>query len=145
MNPEEVVEAYLDIAFNMTDVSQRNELMSYTTGALLSSIEAAPNETIKEAYIDKNYILKRYSVVERRDRTPRETEISFEVVYKQIAKDGDNDPFKESEVPTVTTENTVSVIRKKKRWVIRDVLNKKSTFDFPVSPEDSQIKAKAAN
>jgi len=142
MTPEEVVEAYLNQAFNMTNVSQRVDLMKYTRGPLRSSIEAASDQTIKEAYIDKRYLLERYSIVERRDRTPRETEITFETVYKQLAKDGPDDSLESSEIPTVTTENTVSVIRDSKIWYINDVLNKKSSFDFPIT-QDSEIKVKA--
>jgi len=142
MNPEQVVEAYLNQAFNMTNVSQRVDLMKYTRGPLRSSIEAASDQTIKEAYIDKRYMLERYSIVERRDRTPRETEITFETVYKQLEKDGSDDESAPNSVPTVTTENTVSVIRDSKIWYINDVLNKKSSFDFPIS-QDSEIKVKA--
>src|SRR5688572_19576248 len=78
LSPEQVVEAYLDMALNMKDVAERDKLVQFTTGALKAAIEAAPPETIRAAYVDRRYNLENYSVVERRDRTPRETEITFQ-------------------------------------------------------------------
>src|SRR5690606_9347269 len=137
MTPDQVVEAYLDIALNMSDVSERNVLMEYTTGNLKSAIEAASEETIRKAYIDRSYKIASYSVVERRDRTPRETEITFRLEYLDL---GTGDGAKETEAPKVTTENTVSVIKEDGIWLIRDVMGNKTSIDFPVS-EESQITA----
>jgi hypothetical protein len=139
MTPEQVVEAYLDIALNMTDVDQRDLLLEYTTGNLRESIEQASDEVIKEAYVDRKYELENYSVVERRDRTPRETEITFQIEFKDLGTAEESDP---ATAPKVTTENTVSVVKKDQIWLIRDVLGNKTSIDFPVS-KDSQITAKA--
>lgn len=137
LSPEQVVEAYLDVALNMKSIDEREQLLEYTTGNLKSAIEAATPETIKTAYVDRRYNLLNYSVVERRDRTPRETEVTFQLTYNDLGVDGKNnkDPAK------VTTENTVSVVREKGVWYIRDVLGNKTTIDFPVS-EESRITAK---
>ena len=78
MTPEQVVEAYLEIALNMNDTSERDALLEFTTGNLKAAIESASPETIKVAYVDRKYQILNYSVVERRDRTPRETEITFQ-------------------------------------------------------------------
>lgn len=139
LDPVEVVEQYLDIALNMTSLEQRDDLLQFTTGALHESIAKASDETLTEAYINKSYKLNRYSVVERRDRTPRETEITFELVYREFTKD---DKTPKEAIPLISTENTVSVVRENNLWLIKDVLNKKSTFDFPVTGA-SEIKAKA--
>ncbi len=84
---------------------------------------------IRRSYLEKNYLLERYTVVERKDRTPRETEITFELAYKDL---GSKTGSPENGV-SITTENTVSVVRNEGRWLIQDVLNKKSSFDFPLS------------
>jgi hypothetical protein len=137
MTPEQVVEGYLDVALNMTEVSQRDRLLEFTTGNLKAAIEAAAPETIKTAYVDRKYKIISYSVVERRDRTPRETEITFQLTYNDLGVEG-----KEvKDAPKVTTENTVSVIREKGAWLIKDVLGNKTAIDFPVS-EESKITAK---
>ena len=138
MTPEQVVEAYLDVALNMTQVDQRDLLYEYTTGNLRESIEQASDEVIQTAYINRKYDLLNYSVVERRDRTPRETEITFQIEFKDMGTE-DTPP---DEAPKVTTENTVSVVKKDQIWVIRDVLGNKTSIDFPVS-KDSQITAKS--
>jgi hypothetical protein len=137
MTPEEVVEAYLDIALNMESVDERDDLLQYTTGSIREDLEKATDEVIRKAYVDKKFKLERYSVVERRDRTPRETEITFELSYKDL---GDNPKNSASDAVTVSTENTVAVVRVKSQWLIKEVLNKKSTFDFPVTP-DTEIKS----
>jgi len=130
MNPDQVVEAYLNRALNMTSVSQRADLMEYTTGNLKASIAQASDEVIRAAYVDKRYKIESYSVIERRDRTPRQTEITFRLVYRDLGTDGNQPP---SEAPMVTTENTVDVVRENKLWLIRDVLGNKATIDFPLA------------
>ena len=130
LTPEEVVEAYLDVALNMTSVDQKEDLLKYTTGPLHEAIAQVSNDVIKRAYIDKNYYLESYSVVERKDRTPRETEITFKLVYKESAE---GDRIKLEETPLISTENTVSVTRQNQVWQIRNVLNKRSSFDFPLA------------
>lgn len=137
MTPDQVVEAYLDIALNMSDVDEREVLMEYTTGNLKEAIAGASEETIRKAYIDRSYKISSYSVVERRDRTPRETEITFRLEYLDL---GTNKDIDESKAPKVTTENTVSVIKESGIWLIRDVMGNKTSIDFPVS-EESQITA----
>lgn len=139
LSPEEVVQAYLDTAFNMVSVAQKEKLIQYTTGPLYESIAQASDQTIREAYVDKRYVLMSYSVSQRRDRTPRETEITFELVYRNEGKEGANDKLSGKSAPTVTTENTVSVIRKKGLWLISDVLNKTTSFDFPVADPCTEV------
>ena len=138
MTPEQVVEAYLDVALNMTDVNQRAFLLEYTTGKMKSAIESVSEETIRTAYIDRKYKLLSYSVVERRDRTPRETEITFRIEYNDL---GVEKAVPAENAPKVTTENTVGVVRENGYWLIRDVLGNKTAIDFPVAPE-SRIEAK---
>jgi len=137
MTPEQVVEAYLDVALNMTDVGQRVDLVEFTTGRLRESIESVTDDTIKAAYIDRKYKIRRYSVVERRDRTPRETEITFQLEYADLGTPG----TQVAEAPNVKTENTVSVVREKGFWLIKDVIGNKTSIDFPVSAE-SRIEAR---
>ena len=137
MTPEQVVEAYLEVALNMHDVAERDALMEYTTGNLKAAIESASPETIKTAYVDRKYQILNYSVVERRDRTPRETEITFQLTYNDLGIDDKA----AKEAPKVTTENTVAVVKENGLWMIRDVLGNKTSIDFPVS-EESKITAK---
>ncbi|MFK7825116.1 MAG: hypothetical protein AB8G05_13250 [Oligoflexales bacterium] len=137
MSAEEVVETYLDYALNITDVSEKEELMEYTTGNLEAALAGADNETFRKAYVERKYKITRFSLLERRDRTPRETEITFQLTYKDIA-DGNTDV---KSAPEVTTENTVAVIKEKGKWLVREVVGNKTTFDFPTS-ELSKITAK---
>lgn len=140
LSPDMVVEGYLNTALNMTQVAQREQLLQYTTGNLKSAIASVSEDTIRRAYIDKKYEITSYAVVERRDRTPRETEITFQLTYKDLGE-GDKAKPKGSDAPKVTTENTVSVIKEQEAWYIRDVIGQKTSIDFPVSNE-SRIEAK---
>jgi hypothetical protein len=137
MTPEQVVEGYLNIALNMKDVGERDKLIEYTTGNLRHAIESASVDTIKTAYIDRRYQILNYSVVERKDRTPRETEITFQLTYNDLGVENASP----QDSPKVTTENTVSVIKANGLWMIRDVLGNKTSIDFPVSAE-SRISAR---
>lgn len=132
MSPEQVVEAYLTIAMNMTEVSEKSDLLLYTIGSLRDAIDSANDDTIKANFIDKHYNLKRFTLVERRDITPREVEITFQLEYHEL----EEKTSKVDEAPLVTTENTVSVIRKQGYWFIRDVIGAKTTIDFALSSEN---------
>jgi len=48
MTADQVVEAYLNIAFNMESVEQKSLLLEYATGALKDAIAGATEETIKK-------------------------------------------------------------------------------------------------
>lgn len=137
MSPEQVVEAYLDVALNMKDVSERDQLLDFTTGPLKAAIESASPETIKSAYVDRKYKIVNYSVVERKDRTPKETEVTFQLTYHDLGTSGGAP----ADAPKVTTENTVAVVKEKGLWLMRDVLGNKTSIDFPVS-EEAKIQAR---
>lgn len=139
MSPEQVVEGYLNTAFNMSDLSQRADLLEYTTGRLHEAIASASDETIQTAYIKRKYTIQSYSVIERRDRTPRETEVTFRLNYLDLGVDQN---AATNAAPAVTTENTVAVVREKGYWLIRDVVGAKTAIDFPVAA-DSKIEVKA--
>jgi len=140
MPPEKVVEGYLNTALNMKNLSQREELLQYTTGRLKDAIVAASDEVVINAYVKRHYELESYAVIERRDRTPRETEITFRLKYKDLGI-ADQRPTDTTTAPTVHTENTVALIKEKGAWFIRDVVGAKTSIDFPVSAE-SEIRAK---
>ena len=130
MTPEEVVEAYLNLSLNMNSIEDKSKLVNLTIGNLRTALLEASDETFEKAFINKNFNLESYSVVERRDRTPRETEITFLLSYKNLGKNREVQPDK---APHITTENTVAVIKHKGAWAIKDVLGKKTSIDFPVS------------
>lgn len=135
LTPEQVVQLYLDISLNMTKVEQKKDLILLTTGNLKDALVQAPDDVITQAFIKQNFKLERYSVVERRDRTPRETEITFSLVYLNLGPDKKMDP---ATAPKTTTENTLSVVKEGGAWFIRDVIGKKTSIDFLL---DEEIKA----
>lgn len=128
MSPEQVVEAYLDTALNMTDVSQRFQLLQYTTGPLKAALANANDEVLKAAYIDKKYKVERFSIVERRNRTPLVVEVAFRIVFQDLTQAPAG--TKPEDVAKVTTENTVSVVKEKRVWLIRDIIGAKTAIDF---------------
>lgn len=128
MTPEEIVESYLEIAFNISKVEQKTLLMEYTTGELKAAISSATDETIRKAYIEPKYELNRFSIVERRDRTPREVEITYLIVYRDLPKGS----ISLSQSAVIETENRVSLVKEKKFWYIREVLGNATTIEFPL-------------
>jgi hypothetical protein len=126
MTPEQVVEAYLETALNMTDINQRQRLVQYTTGPLKAAIGSASDDILKAAYIDKKYKLERFSLVERRNRTPLAVEITFRLVFQDLTQPGADT----KDAARVTTENTVSVVKERRMWLIRDVIGAKTSIDF---------------
>ncbi len=139
LTPEQVIEGYLDTSLNMSDVSQRQNLLLYTTGNLRSAIASVSDDTIKQAYIDRKFEIVSFSVLEKKDRTPREMEITFQLNYKDLGKV--EEKIKSADAPDVITENTVSLVKEKETWYIRDVLGQKTAIDFPLA-QGARIQAK---
>ena len=82
MTPEQVVQKYLDISFSMNSIDDRAKLINLTIGPLREQLETVSDENIEEAFVNKRYSFEEYELVERRDRTPRETEITYRLVIK---------------------------------------------------------------
>lgn len=137
MTPDEVVEAYLTTAFNLQSADEKERLMEFTTGNLKAALASASDTVIQKAYVDRKYVVDSYSIVERMDRTPRETEITFRLVYE----DHDSTDSSGQKYPKVTTENKLSLLRENGLWLIQDILGNKTSIAFPVMPE-SVITAK---
>lgn len=129
MTAEEVVQAYLDLAFNIQDISQKETLIEFTRGNLQAALAGANEETFTEAYISRKYKVKNFSIMDRRDRTPRETEITFQLTYLDFPEN----PKEADSSAEVTTQNTVSLIKEKEKWYLREVVGSETTFDFPIS------------
>lgn len=127
MSPEEVVEAYLDESFNINEVDQIRRLIKYTSGSLKKALEDADAKTVEKVFINKSYNLKRFSVIERKDRTPREVEVTYELEYKELGAN--------KEDAIVSAENTLNLIRKESAWYITDVIGGKTSIDFQVPTE----------
>jgi hypothetical protein len=129
MTAEQVVEAYLNVALNMEKLEQKALLLDYATGELKDAIAGASDETMKKAYLERRYTLKRFTLIRRQDHTPRETEITYQLTYNELPED----VSEESKAVTVTTENTVQLVKEKSLWFIRNVIGSKTSFDFPIS------------
>lgn len=127
LSPEQVVEAYLEASLNLNSIEQREALLKLTTGNLHDAIQQAPEDIIKAAFIEKNYQLEKYLVIGRRDRTPRETEVTFSIEYLSLGAKRETPP---GQAPRTKTENTVVLLKEKGAWLISDVLGKKTSIDF---------------
>ena len=119
MNPEQVVENYLKLALNIESLSQREHLMSFTSGELKVAIAGASDADFEKAYINERYRMESFSIIGQRERTPREVEINFRLVYQEL-KENSKD-FEDA--TTITTENTVALIKEDGKWRIYDVLS----------------------
>lgn len=132
--PLEVLERYIEVSTSMTDVEQKEILLSYTAGNLRASIEGATDQAIRQAFIERKYSLDSFSLVSQRDRTPRETEITFYISYY------DHQGIGEGEEPAlIALKNTVTLFRENDMWSITDVHGVEDTeIHFGVT-KDSQI------
>jgi hypothetical protein len=136
MTPEEVVEAYLDASLNAQSLADKDNILQYTTGALRRSIAQATDEAFTKSYIDRDIKLEAYAVVQSKKRTLRETEITYELRFKNLLEPNDKNEMvkiKESEAALINSENTVSVVREDRLWMIRDVLGNTTSMEFPLN------------
>ncbi len=132
MGAEEVLEAYLNIALNMERQEQKYDLMEYTTAELKTVLAGADEETIGEAYIDKRYSIEKFSIVERKDLSPREIQLTFHLQYKE--KQAHEPTNKQS--ATITTESSVILLKENEKWYIAEVAGNKTNFDFPLGESE---------
>ncbi len=136
MTAVQVLEKYVEVSTSMTDIEQREALLDYTGGALRAALEGATDEQITNGFIERKFDLDSFAVVSRRDRTPREVEITFRISYydrKDIAPD--------DEPPLVATTNTVTLFKESNIWSITDVTSSEDTeIHFGVTT-DSHIRA----
>ena len=137
MTAVQVLEGYIEVSTSMTDLEQREALLEYTGGALRAALEGATDEEITNAFIERKFDLDSFSIVTRRDRTPREVEITFRISYYDRQGIEPND-----EPPLVATTNTVTLLKDNNMWSITDVIGSKDTeIHFGVTT-DSHIRAK---
>lgn len=128
LSPEKVVEGYLNTVFNMKSVAERDVLLQYTTGRLKDAIASASDEVIEKGYVKRYFNLESYAVIERRDRTPREVEITYRLKFQDLGP-AETRPVNPN-APRVQTENTVALIREKGSWYIRDQIGAKTSVEF---------------
>ena len=127
MSPKDVVEAYLRTAFNIQELKQKELILQYVTGDLKNAISGASDDTIMEAYVKPRYVLKNMYIIEQDNKTPRETEVSYQLQYQENPENQ-----KISEASTITTENRVSLIKENGRWYIQGVISKETSIEFPL-------------
>lgn len=129
MEAYEVVEAYLNMAFNIEKAEDILDLASYTTGALKASLVNASLETIREAYISKNYQLHAYQLDKEHFLTPREARLSFTLSYEETPKD------KLKANPRITKQTKILMVREDGLWLIANVEGGSTEFEFPLGFE----------
>lgn len=136
MTAVQVLERYIEVSTSMDSLDQRETLLSYTSGALRAALEGATDEAIKKSFIDRKFDLDSFSIVSQRDRTPRETEITFHISYHEY-----ENLQKGDEPPLVSTKNTVTLFKEDEIWSITDVVGSEDTeIHFGVTT-DSNIQA----
>ena len=72
MAPDKVVEEYLDTAFGMTDIAQKDILLSYTTGKLRNALQTATDEKFAEAFLKRKFKLISYACLLYTSPSPRD-------------------------------------------------------------------------
>lgn len=128
LTAEQVLEQYLNTVFSVKDLADRQNLLMFTTGSLKEALSKAEDSVFEEAYLRHKYKLLRYSLISRRDQTPMEAHLTYQLVYQdEENREGQPDQHE------YTIENTVSMVRQDEKWFIQEVLgNKKTNLDFPI-------------
>lgn len=145
MSAEEVVEAYLTKAFNLNSVNEVVSLIALTSGNLKQALEEADASTIDRIFVQSRYAVNQFSFVERKDLTPREVIITYQLSYQKLSqtlsdegdqtKNNTDDQQADSDQAMIHIENSLSLIRKEGAWFITDVIGGKTTIDFLIDTE----------
>ena len=148
MSAEEVVESYLTKAFNMTNVNEVIHLIALTSGNLKQALEEADASTIDRIFVQSKYTVEQFSFVERKDLTPREVVITYQLSYQRLPQlqtqpaqtettSTSTEPSESSssDQALIHIENSLSLIRKEGAWFITDVIGGQTTIDFLMDTE----------
>ena len=132
MDPEEVLEAYLELSFNISDASQKEQLMSYTTGVLKEALAGTTDSVFLEAFRPRQ--LQSFWIEQVDEITPRLFTIKFGVIYtntevgktKMVSAEIRNST-------TITLERIASNDKKTAAWYISEVSGAKTSINFPTT------------
>jgi hypothetical protein len=127
MSAEEVVKAYLEVAFNMREVVEKRMLLQYATGSLKAAIAGSNDQTILEAYIKPRYHLRSMFIVSKKNITPREVRVTYQLEYQETSEKDDT-----VAAAIIKTKNTVSLHSIKGSWYIDGVVDNKTSIEFPL-------------
>ena len=123
MTPKEVVEGYLQVAFNLDKIEEKELLLDFVAGNLKASLSRASENVIKDLYLTSRYKLESFYVADAKYKTPSECEVLYHVSYSEKF-DSDRSGEKLSELQ-VKAENLVSLIKINGVWFIQGVVDKR--------------------
>lgn len=126
MTAEEVVEAYLEVAFNLNSIDDLTRLIAYASGNLKQALEEADAATVDRIFIARRYDVIRFSFIERKDHTPREVQITYELEYQELSNE---------DQAVMTIKNSLNLFRKDGAWFITDVIGGETSIDFLIADE----------
>ena len=123
---EQVLRSYMELAFSLNKIEDKENLIKLTGGELKVAIASASSQNFKEAYLSQRYSLDGFSIIERRDLTPIKTMITYQLQYKESSQTNAEDAY-------IVAENTVLLEKNNDKWLIYRVLSNSTSIEFPLA------------
>ena len=121
-SPRQVVMAYLEKVFNITDHSEKDDLLRLTTGDLKATLINTDKETFERDYIRRKIDVESFEVTDVEVQPKKKAIVTFKLQYKEIGE-GSEDLVR-------TVENHVGLVMERDRWYIEEIMQGDSVMDF---------------
>ncbi len=121
--PEDQLHSYIESAVNIQNISQKDDLISFTTGDLKAALVNANNEAFERAYILRRYQVSQYEVLDRKDIDPKNITLEFSLTYKSWLP-----PQNPETSPITQVKNRASLVYDNGHWAVSKVESLTTNF-----------------
>lgn len=126
LTPTEVVSLYLETVINITQESEKEDLLRLTTGELKAALKNSDDATFRATYLKKKLEILAFGITTKKRVTDDLVRISFYIKYKDLQKNKDH---KRDDV-NVIAENEVELQREYGEWLISTIFPGDLSLEF---------------
>lgn len=120
-DPKQRLVDYIAQSFKITDVRDREKLVSYLTGGAKNRLIAWSDEQFREAFIETKRQFIKLAIRELKSPSETETNITYELTYTDQSKGVD---------ARVTHKRMCELVLENGKWFIREVHNIKELIEY---------------
>lgn len=131
LQPEQILDAYVKVAMNARSLSDKKDLITYTTGEVKKQLEEMTNTQFQKEFLDKKFKLINLRTKDIRKKSEEELNLVYNVTFEKT----------DNEEVTKITQKKLAFFRKIKEegWKIEKI---KTIKTFLKSDDPLDVKEK---
>lgn len=83
LSAEQVLEAYVTLAMTARSVSDKKDLVNFTTGAARESLVAMSDDDFQKEFIDKKFKLIKFATKDKRVKNENELSLVYQITFEK--------------------------------------------------------------